>query len=214
MDRSPYARSVVNGSPAVRPLALITVVGAAVTVAVSIFAMAVPGYGLRGEPKIWYSVLLAVLHVGQVTAAVALARSGLAGTGRLARGGLALWITGAVAYIAGELLYLVNVPTSEIAFQIGSLASGIGLVLAGIAVLRTGEWPGPGRFLPLVLGVYVFVVLVPVLIATSAGLLALGGWYVLWLLFGLALLSTVRDMAGVAGDVPVSAARNTRSHTS
>jgi hypothetical protein len=176
-----------------RTLAQVTVVAAAAQLCAGIFAAVVPAYGLRREPIIWFSVLLAVLHLGQVAAAVALARSELAGPGRLARAGLTLWITGGLGYVAGELLYLVDAPTSDVAFQIGSLASGIGLVLAGIAVLRTGHWQGPGRVLPLVTGGYVFVVLVPVLVATPAGLLGIGGWSVLWLLLGLGLLSTVRE---------------------
>jgi hypothetical protein len=176
----------------VRTLAQVGAAAAALQIVAVIVAAAVPSYSPGGEPIGWTAGLIGVLHLGEVAAAVAVQRSGLAGTGGLARAGLALWIVGGLAYVAGGLMYLVGAEPSEVGFSVGALASGIGLVLAGIAVLRTGAWPGPGRFLPLVIGVYVYAVMVPVLSATSAALPVIGGWCALWLLLALGLLGSAR----------------------
>jgi hypothetical protein len=42
-----------------------------------------------------------------------------------------------------------------------SIAIGVFAILAGITVLRTKAWSGWQRYLPLVLGIYVFVPLTP-----------------------------------------------------
>jgi hypothetical protein len=49
-----------------------------------------------------------------------------------------------------------------------ALPFGIGMVLAGVAVLRAGRWSGWRRFVPLALGAYMFVVFLPVVIATGS----------------------------------------------
>jgi len=65
---------------------------------------------------------------------------------------------------------------------------GLGLVLAGIAAARGRLLPGLARWLPLVLGGYVFVVLFPAVFGPQvAGRLAIGAWMVLFAALGLAL---------------------------
>lgn len=191
MDRtSETTQSTMDTTAAA--LSVVTVVTAALGVAAAVYGTFDAAYALGAAPVVWFSVVLAVLHLGQIAAAIALWRTGLAGTGALARAGLGLWLLGGLAYVVGELLYLTANPLTDAVFGVASLASGVGPILAGIAVLRVGRWTGPGRFLPLAIGVYVFVVLTPVLFATSAGLLAVAGWNVLWLLLGLALYARAR----------------------
>lgn len=180
----------------VRTPALICAALSAVQVAAALLGLAVPAFALGAEPIPWFVVLLAVLHVQQLAAVLAVARSGYAGSGVLARSGLALTALGGVAFLVGELLYLIDTAVADIAFGVAPIATGLGMILVGIAVLRTRRWSGTARFLPLAIGLYVVVVLTPVLIATSAGLLAIAGWAVLWLLLGVALSTAARVPEG------------------
>lgn len=145
----------------VRTPALICAVLSAAQVVAALVGLAVPAYALGADPILWFAVLLAILHVQQLAAVLAVARSGYAGAGALATTGLALTALGGVAFLAGELLYVVDVAVADPVFTAASVASGIGMVLVGIAVLQTRRWAGPARFLPLAIGVYVFVVLTP-----------------------------------------------------
>jgi hypothetical protein len=173
-------------------LALVSAVAAAGFMIDALLGMVIPALAYDATPVWWDSVLRAVLHLGQIAAAVAVARAGLAGGGINARIGLGLWIFGVAGYVVGELVYIVAPGASDIAFQIGSIATLVGMVMAGVGVLRTGRWTGPGRYLPLVMGLYV-IPLVVMLIATDAALVALTGYSVLWLLLGVSLYFTTRD---------------------
>ena len=69
-----------------------------------------------------------------------------------------------------------------------------GLVLAGAATLRSGRWPGPGRYAPLVCGVLVFVVMLPVQVARpSIFIWAIAAWNVAFIWFGWSLRQTARS---------------------
>jgi hypothetical protein len=160
-----------------RTLALISAVFAAGFIVDGLFGMMIPELAYDGRPVVWDAVLRAVLHLGQIAAASAIGTAGLAGSGLTARIGLPLWI--------------VAPRPADIAFQVGSVAILVGMVLAGVGVLRTGRWTGPGRFLPLTTGLYV-IPLTGVIIAGSAQLAALTGYSVLWLLLGLSLYSVTR----------------------
>jgi len=46
------------------------------------------------------------------------------------------------------------------AFGVAVPLAGIGFILAGVTTLRAGRWHGPGRFLPLLIGVLTFIVLI------------------------------------------------------
>jgi hypothetical protein len=172
----------------VRAPALICALGSAAQLLVLVAAVVVPPLRFDAEPVPWVTVLLAVLHLPQIAGVLALGRSGRAGPGAAVRTGLGLAALGGLLLVPGELLYPVDVDVSNTLFGIGSLASGIGMLVVGVAVLRRRRWDGPGRFLPVALGAWVFVVLTPTLIAGSAEEIGIGGWAVLWVLLGLALL--------------------------
>jgi len=75
------------------------------------------------------------------------------------------------------------------AYGVATIASGIGLILAGIAVVRTGRWRGWARWTPLALGVLVFVMVIPGLIGTFLeARLTITAWMVAWTALGVALL--------------------------
>ena len=71
---------------------------------------------------------------------------------------------------------------------LGALLTGVGMLLAGIAIVRARRWAGWRRPLPLAAGCCPIVAMFPVLALTGAPLLpAIALWRVLWLLLGLAM---------------------------
>lgn len=70
-----------------------------------------------------------------------------------------------------------------------STAIGLFLILAGIAVLRARVWPGWQRYLPLALGIYVFVPLTPGIFGPFViARLVIAGWMALFAVLGWVLL--------------------------
>lgn len=143
-------------------------------------------------------VFFAVQHITMVAVILALLQSAAVGSSRLARIGLFLGIAGlallallelaaitAAQSISGEPLYELV----QSLFGIPTILTGIGLILGGIGVLRAGAWKGAKRFLPLLLGVYVFVALTPAIMGPHiAGRIGIGIWVLLfghlgWLLW-------------------------------
>jgi hypothetical protein len=172
-------------------LALISAAAAAIGIIDAVLGMTISALAYDAPPVWWNSTLLAMMHLGQVAAAIAVSRAGLAGSGVTARIGLVLWILGGLGFAVGELVHLAAGGASDIVFQIASIATLVGMVLAGVGVLRTGRWTGPGRFLPLITGLYL-IPLTVVIIATDAALAALAGYSVLWLLLSLSLYVVTR----------------------
>jgi hypothetical protein len=62
-----------------------------------------------------------------------------------------------------------------------------------VAIIRAGVWARPSRFLPLTLGLYTILVLIPVMIASGGppaplALWTIGGWDMLWFVLSASLL--------------------------
>ena len=79
-------------------------------------------------------------------------------------------------------------------FTIAPNLTGLGLILAGVAVIRTGVWTGWQRWITLALGIYVFVPMTPMIIASGGppaelALIGLLGWEILWFLNATAVLT-------------------------
>jgi hypothetical protein len=147
----------------------------------------------------WAYLPRGIIHLGELAAVVALALSGAAGTGLLGRLGLGLACLGELMLAVAEVITLSAPGTSETLFAIAPNLVGLGLILTGIAVIRAGRFTGWRRYVTLALGIYIFVVLTPVIIAAGgppalpaiAGLLV---WQVLWVLIAVAVLvETVRQ---------------------
>jgi hypothetical protein len=76
----------------------------------------------------------------------------------------------------------------DMSFGVASILIGVGLVLAGVAVARAGEWAGWHRFVVLICGVAVFVIVTPgVFSPFLAGRLVLAVWMLMFAALGLAL---------------------------
>ncbi len=141
----------------------------------------------------WAYLPRGVIHIGEFAALVALALSGAAGTGLLGRLGLGLACLGALMLAVAEVITEGAPAASDTLFAVAPNLVGLGLVLAGIAVLRTGRWTGWRRYVALTLGIYVFVVMTPVIIVAGGppAVPAIGAllvWEVLWVLLAVAVL--------------------------
>ena len=136
-------------------------------------------------------------HVLLALGIIALA---LSPASRARPGRLGTWIAlGAMTLLAFCELWAIALAEStypspetaplDSAYGLASIGLGVGLVLAGIGVARTGLWTGWARWIVLVLGVMVFVVVTPgLMLGFVGGRLALATWMVAWVFFGVALL--------------------------
>ena len=172
---------------ALSPLALLawsTIVGAVLT-----FVLGVPlaSFEAADSPLWWVPVLNAVSHLLLLVGVVGLVRSGAAGRGGLAASGLWLTLLGLALNSVAEFAWLIGTSAIDALFGMSALAITLGLILAGVAMVRGGRWTGSHRFTPLACGLYIPLVVGPAF--ALPGLLphyAIGGWGVCWLLLGLA----------------------------
>lgn len=99
--------------------------------------------------------------------------------------GSASAIVGQLIIAAAEVIWPSNRDLGDVLFSVSPILTGAGLVTPGVAIIRAGVWARPSRFLPLMLGLYTILVLIPVMI-TSGGppaplaLWTIGGWDMLW----------------------------------
>lgn len=109
-------------------------------------------------------------HVLILAGVLGLARSGAAGSGRLGRSGLRIAAVGWAALTLCEVRAMTladspdPAPSTDVldtAFGVASVLIGVGLCLAGIAVVRARVWTGWHRFITLACGVAVFVMVIP-----------------------------------------------------
>lgn len=139
-----------------------------------------------------------VQHLGLAVLIAALWTSGVAGRGGIGRigvGGSVLWLLGLAAVelaaiSAKDSLYpSPRTDTIETWYGVTSISIGVFLVIAGIAVVRARVWTGWQRWLPLALGVYVFVPLTPGVFGPFwLGRIVLSVWMLLFALLGWKIL--------------------------
>lgn len=140
--------------------------------------------------QVWF----VVQHVGLILGLLALLASGALGAARYGRLGLFVALAGMVI-LTGAELWAITVAEAAVGsaqtapldttYGIASMLSGAGLVAAGVAVVRAGRWTGWARWLPLALGVWVFVPMIPAIMGPFvAARLAIVGWMVLFAALG------------------------------
>ena len=136
-------------------------------------------------------------HVLLLVGILGLARSGAAGSRVLGRVGVWISLVGMAALTLCEV-WAMTFATSpypgpgtdvlDTSFGVASILIGVGLVLAGIAVARAGVWTGWRRFVPLICGVAVFVIVIPGVFGPFlAGRLVLAVWMLVFAALGWAL---------------------------
>lgn len=120
---------------------------------------------------------------------IGLARAGAAGEGWLAKLGLGLALFASALFLPLELYIIFNLEVGGMLLGLSALLQGVGLLLAGIAVVRAGRWQDWHRWIPLLCGLYTFLVLIPALALSPDGYnaWALVGWQIPFVLLGVAL---------------------------
>lgn len=144
--------------------------------------------------QVWFFVQ----HLGLILGLLGIGRAGALGTSRTGRislraavAGMALLALTELAAIAGWGMALTDgyIAVLNVAYGVSTLLIGIGLVVAGIAVIRAHRWMGAKRYVPLLLGVWVFVPMTPALAGPFvAARLAITSWMLLFAWLGWVLI--------------------------
>ena len=139
-----------------------------------------------------------VHHLGLVTVLVALARSGAVGERRLARAGAWLGVVGMVMLTCMELFATryaewdtkaANEGVMGAGYGVSTSLVGLGMLGAGVGVLRARIWSGWRRFIPLLLGITLFLVVTPGMFGGFViARLAIGTWMALYAALGWSLV--------------------------
>ncbi len=125
--------------------------------------------------------------------------------GKLAFG---LGLLGHLLFVAGEIHSLASHTISDL-LAVAALVSAIGILFTGIAVLRAKQWQGWARWLPLLTGLYPFLVMFPLIAITGdANIFAIGGWGLVRLALGLAMRDQTATMPTATPAVAVLSAQN------
>ena len=143
--------------------------------------------------QVWFFVQ----HVGLLAGIAALARAGIMVQGRSALWGVGLAVTGMALLAVTELIAISarrstypgdGTGLADALYGVSSVAVGVGLILAGIAVRRGGRWTGWRGLVVLVAGIFVFVPMMPALMGPFIlARLAITVWMLLFTALGYAL---------------------------
>jgi hypothetical protein len=151
-------------------------------------------YPLSPEAFVPVTLLYALFHVLVLLGVLAFARSGAAGTSRVAKTGTALAVAGTALLLLAELAsvpfrdQLVTDPGPSVvggAFGLAVALTAIGFLMSGVTTLRAGTWQDWRRFVPLATGIWSTLLVVVSLTGALAGGVAVYG--VCILLLGVAL---------------------------
>lgn len=140
----------------------------------------------------------ALQHLGLLAGIVGLGRSGALGDRRWAQRATTVAAAGMAALAVTELVAIIPAEQPvDAAFPVtlggvyGIICTllGVALTVSGIGVLRAQVWTGWARWVPLALGVWVFVPMFPAMALSFVGArVSIGGWMVLFALLGWALV--------------------------
>ncbi|MDF2975387.1 MAG: hypothetical protein K0S40_115 [Actinomycetospora sp.] len=170
-----------------RAAAVICIVGSAGAVVFSLALLA--GFAPADE-----SPYLLPIYVASLAGVAALALVGAA-PGPTGRAGVVVAAVGLLGFVTAEIL--APTPAGEALYTVVPLVTALGMVLAGIAVLRAGRWSGWRQYAPLALGLWILVMVVPVIVLVgdpggggmaAAAVAVIGAWHVLWVGLGTAVL--------------------------
>ena len=136
-------------------------------------------------------------HIGLLAGIAALARAAVMAQGRSARWGSGLAVSG-MALLAVTELIAISARNStypgdgtaflDMLYGVSSVAVGLGMILAGIAVRNGGRWTGWRGLVALVAGIFVFVPMMPALMGPFIlARVAITVWMLLFAALGYAL---------------------------
>jgi hypothetical protein len=202
--------SFAGGPSFVKTAGLLCLVGAVIGVISALVTAFIPpavsfdrfGYPYTPTGFLLVQFVFMFNHVLLLVGILGLARSGAAGSRVLGRVGVWISLVGMAALTLCEV-WAMTFATSpypgpgtdalDTSFGVASILIGVGLVLAGVAVARAGEWTGWRRFVPLICGVAVFVIVIPGVFGPFlAGRLVLAVWMLMFAALGWALYTQAR----------------------
>lgn len=141
--------------------------------------------------------VFAVTHLGMILGLLALWWCGGVPHNRLGRIGHVVAVPGMALLMINELVSIsaagqdkdsAAAGTVGALYGVATIMIGLGMITAGIAAVRDGEWSGWQRWLPLVLGIWLFVPTMPALLLEGdIARLALMSWSLLFAALGWAL---------------------------
>lgn len=144
-----------------------------------------------------------VHHFGLLAGLYGLWRSGAVGSRLPARWGAVgavagmglLTLTELVVISAADAAYpSAQTDVMDMLYGVSSLVIAVGMIMAGVAVMRAGRWRGWHRFVPLALGVYVIGPMGPLLMASyDLARFGIGGWMLGFAALGWALVAAAAD---------------------
>jgi hypothetical protein len=199
-------RSRAGGAERLRVLGWIGLVGSLLGAGQAAMILAWPvavtpdrySYPFTATGYVVVQISFAVQHLTLLALVAGLALRARLVPSRLLRVGLGLTVLGFLGLTGCELFALTAADASTTssaatavnnAYGVPMTVIGIGLVIAGVAAARRQLLPGRTRWLPLVSGVYVFVVLFPAVFGPAvAGRLAIGAWMLLFAALGIVLV--------------------------
>lgn len=107
------------------------------------------------------------VHALVLVGLLGLRRARVIGESSWGRVGLHLAIAGRVVFLAAEVT-AIAVGHGELAlFPVAAVSTGIGMLMAGVAVVRARRWQGWRRFAPVGMGAYPFIFMFPILAVTG-----------------------------------------------
>ncbi|MBB2940448.1 hypothetical protein FB565_000152 [Actinoplanes lutulentus] len=165
-------------------------------------------YPWSSDAVVLVSVAYAGFHLLVCLGLLGFGRSGIAGGGTVARGGVWIAFAGTVVLLVAEL---ASIPFREQAldasgpsmvgmlFGLGTVGSAIGFLMAGVTTLKAQRWQGWQRFTPLVVGLTLLLITGLVMTAWMAA--SIGAYGIGLLGLGLAM-RTQPDPNGVLAREP------------
>jgi hypothetical protein len=96
-----------------------------------------------------------------------LSRANLHSGRRLGAVGLVLAALGRASFVAAEIIAAISGNDDNALLPFGALATAVGMILYGIAVIRARTLELPKRVAPLVVGLYPFLGMFPIVVATG-----------------------------------------------
>ena len=131
--------------------------------------------------------VLAAEHLLAVAGLIALLLSMACGEGLLSKAGIGMAVFGQLAWTPAEIIWRFSHPPANFLFELGLPLIAVGLIIAGIGMLRARRWDGWQRFLPLATGLYLPIVFLPAEALKFERGLAIGIWGIGFVLLGAAI---------------------------
>ncbi|MGH3717198.1 MAG: hypothetical protein ACRDT4_27605 [Micromonosporaceae bacterium] len=156
-----------------------------------------PGFAFRTS-------VIAVAYLMLLVAVIGLSRSGAAGGGLPARIGLAAVGVGFAGFAVAQVVLRIDFLLAEqVLFPAATVLIGLGMIVAGIGVLRARRWRGPLRAIPLICGLYPFLVIFPAFAIGGPNFLVLSGFGACWAALAVGLWLSASTRAGGKTGAPL-----------